>query len=85
MTRPLSLMELSELEQQVSAAVGCDVDLVPESAVRPDLRAAHVELAQQHAAADPTRTTSRTACRPPDTLRADPSDTNIQTALEHVP
>lgn len=38
MTQPLSLMELFELEQQVSAAVGCAVDLVPESAVRPDLR-----------------------------------------------
>lgn len=35
---PLSLMELADLEEQVAAAVGADVDLVPESAVRPGLR-----------------------------------------------
>lgn len=38
MGAPLSLMELAALEQRVATAVGADVDLVPESAVRPDLR-----------------------------------------------
>ena len=34
----LSLMELTALEQHVAAVIGADVDLVPESALRPDLR-----------------------------------------------
>ena len=38
MSRPLSLMELAELEQQVSGVVGANVDLIPDHAVRPDLR-----------------------------------------------
>lgn len=38
MDRPLSLMELGQLEEQVSAAVGVSVDLVPEGSLRPDLR-----------------------------------------------
>ena len=35
---PLSLMELSRLEGQVSSLVGVSVDLVPESSLRPALR-----------------------------------------------
>lgn len=38
MTRPLSLMELADLEQQIAHAIGVDVDLIPDSAVRPDLQ-----------------------------------------------
>lgn len=38
MGRPLSLMELGRLEEQLSAAVGMSVDLVPESSLRPELR-----------------------------------------------
>ena len=38
MGRPLSLMELGRLEDEVSAAVGVPVDLVPESSLRPALR-----------------------------------------------
>ena len=38
MGRPLSLMELGQLEDEVSAAVGAPVDLVPESSLRPALR-----------------------------------------------
>lgn len=38
MGTPLSLMELAGLEQQVAAAVGADVDLVPESALPAGLR-----------------------------------------------
>ncbi|USQ77838.1 nucleotidyltransferase domain-containing protein [Ornithinimicrobium cryptoxanthini] len=38
MSSPMSLMELGELEQQVAKVVGADVDLIPESVVRPDLR-----------------------------------------------
>lgn len=38
MREPLSLLELGTLESQISALVGADVDLVPESALRPDLR-----------------------------------------------
>lgn len=38
MERPLSLMELGRLEDEVSAAVGVPVDLVPESSLRPALR-----------------------------------------------
>jgi len=38
MRRPLSLMELGRLEDEVSAAVGVAVDLVPESSLRPALR-----------------------------------------------
>lgn len=37
MRRPLSLMELGRLEDEVSAAVGVAVDLVPESSLRPEL------------------------------------------------
>ena len=35
---PLSLTELGRLEDEVSAAVGVPVDLVPESSLRPALR-----------------------------------------------
>jgi len=38
MTKPLSLMQLGRLEQQVSELLDAPVDLVPESALRPDLR-----------------------------------------------
>ena len=38
MRRPLSLMELGRLEDEVSAAVGVPVDLVPASSLRPALR-----------------------------------------------
>ncbi len=38
MGRPLSLMELGRLEDEVSASVGLPVDLVPESSLRPALR-----------------------------------------------
>ena len=38
MRRPLSLMELGRLEDDVSAAAGAPVDLVPESSLRPALR-----------------------------------------------
>ncbi len=39
MGRPLSLMELGRLEKRLAEAVGVPVDLVPDSALRPDLRA----------------------------------------------
>ena len=38
MNRPLSLMQLGRLEQRISDLLGTPVDLVPESALRPDLR-----------------------------------------------
>lgn len=38
MRRPLSLLELGRLEQRLTELVGAPVDLVPEEAVRPDLR-----------------------------------------------
>ena len=38
MRKPLGLMQLAALEQQVSRAVGAEVDLVPESALRPEFR-----------------------------------------------
>ncbi len=38
MRQPLSLMQLGRLEQQVSELLDAPVDLVPESALRPDLR-----------------------------------------------
>ena len=38
MGRPLSLMQLGRLEDEVSASVGVPVDLVPESSLRPALR-----------------------------------------------
>lgn len=38
MRAPLSLLELGRLEDQLSAAVGAPVDLVPESSLRPALR-----------------------------------------------
>lgn len=38
MGRPLSLMELGALEQRVSDVVGAEVDLVPDSAIRTELR-----------------------------------------------
>lgn len=38
MDRPLSLMELTRLEHQIQEQVGVPVDLVPDSALRPDLR-----------------------------------------------
>jgi predicted nucleotidyltransferase len=38
MRRPLSLMELGRLEDEVSAVVGVTVDLVPETSLRPALR-----------------------------------------------
>lgn len=39
MREPLSLIELGSLETELSRLVGVEVDLVPESALRPDLRA----------------------------------------------
>lgn len=38
MTKPLSLMQLGRLEQQVADLLDAPVGLVPESALRPDLR-----------------------------------------------
>ena len=38
MTRPLSLLELGSLERQIGDLLGAEVDLVPEAALRPDLR-----------------------------------------------
>lgn len=38
MNQPLSLMQLGRLEQQVADLLGAPVDLVPESALRVDLR-----------------------------------------------
>ncbi len=38
MKEPLSLMQLGRLEQRLSDLLGVPVDLVPESALRPDLR-----------------------------------------------
>lgn len=38
MGRPLSLMQLSLLERAVSRVVGCSVDVVPDSVLRPELR-----------------------------------------------
>lgn len=38
MVRPLSLMQLGALEQQISQAVGAPVDLIPDAALRPELR-----------------------------------------------
>ena len=38
MERPLSLMQLGLLEADVSRVVGCPVDIVPDSVLRPDLR-----------------------------------------------
>jgi predicted nucleotidyltransferase len=38
MGTPLSLMELAALEQRIGELIGASVDLVPESAIRPNLR-----------------------------------------------
>ncbi|MBB1511250.1 nucleotidyltransferase domain-containing protein [Tessaracoccus sp. MC1679] len=38
MDRPLSLMQLAALERDVSQVLGCTVDLVPDTVLRPDLR-----------------------------------------------
>ena len=38
MRKPLSLMQLSTLERELSGLIGARVDLVPESSIRPDLR-----------------------------------------------
>lgn len=38
MTHPLSLLELGSLERQIGDLLGAEVDLVPEAAIRPDLR-----------------------------------------------
>ena len=38
MRRPLSLMQLGRLEDQIAKLLETPVDLVPESALRPDLR-----------------------------------------------
>lgn len=38
MTQPLSLMQLGRLEKQVADLLDAPVDLVPESALRPELR-----------------------------------------------
>ncbi|MGL5863607.1 MAG: nucleotidyltransferase family protein, partial [Phycicoccus sp.] len=38
MKRPLSLMQLGRLEKRLTDLLGIPVDLVPESALRPDLR-----------------------------------------------
>ena len=38
MNQPLSLLELGALERRIGELVGAPVDLVPEEALRPDLR-----------------------------------------------
>lgn len=38
MSKPLSLMQLGRLEQRIADLLNASVDLVPESALRPDLR-----------------------------------------------
>lgn len=38
MDAPLSLMQLGRLEQEIARLLGAPVDLVPEPALRPDLR-----------------------------------------------
>lgn len=38
MRKPLSLMQLTTLERELSRLIGARVDLVPESSIRPDLR-----------------------------------------------
>ena len=38
MGKPLSLMEIGRLELRLADAVGARVDLVPDSAIRPDIR-----------------------------------------------
>lgn len=38
MGRPMSLMELGRLERRLAEALGAPVDLVPDAALRPDLR-----------------------------------------------
>jgi predicted nucleotidyltransferase len=38
MGTPLSLMQIGELEQQLRDVVGTDVDLVPDSVLRPEFR-----------------------------------------------
>ena len=38
MRRPLSLMQLGTLEQRLAELVGVTVDLVPDTAIRPELR-----------------------------------------------
>ena len=38
MGRPLSLIELGQLEERIAGVVGADVDLVPDSSLRPALR-----------------------------------------------
>ena len=45
MRKPLSLMQLSTLERELSELIGVRVDLVPESSIRPDLRDRIVEHA----------------------------------------
>lgn len=37
-TRPLSLMELGRVESAVAEVLGVSVDLIPDTALRPDLR-----------------------------------------------
>lgn len=38
MGTPLSLMELERMQRRLSDILGADVDLVPDTALRPDLR-----------------------------------------------
>ena len=38
MEEPLSLMQLGALEERVSQVLGWKVDLIPDNALRPDLR-----------------------------------------------
>ncbi len=38
MRKPMSLMQLSTLERELTQLIGARVDLVPESSIRPDLR-----------------------------------------------
>jgi len=38
MSKPLSLMKMAYLEQQISELLGVDVDLVPDSTIRPEYR-----------------------------------------------
>ncbi len=38
MGRPLGLLELAKLERSLAELIGAPVDLIPESAIRPDVR-----------------------------------------------
>ncbi len=38
MDNPMSLMQLEALQDQISALVGADIDLIPDSVIRPEFR-----------------------------------------------